>query len=88
MKEKEAYFKLLFDMNGEAVGAELTELGSEMGCILKQSSEEVTPDFLAKKFSEHKKFKAVESSMIKLSGSPNCIIIICGWPICFCCPHG
>ena len=81
---KQAYFKLLFNQNGEVVGAELTPEGEERGCVLWQG-DEVTPEFLAKKFAEHRKQEAIGSSIIKLSGSPDCIIYIGGFPICICC---
>ena len=82
---KQALFKLSFNQNGEVVGAELTPEGKEKGCILKQGRDQVTPDFLAERFSEHKNVEAVEISVIKLSGSPDCIIYIGNIPICICC---
>ena len=83
MGEK-AYFKLLVDLNGEVVGAELTQEGKDAGCVLTQGRE-VTPDFLAGKFIKHQNWSTTESGAIKLSSSPGCIIYIGGWPICICC---
>ena len=82
--EKKTYFKLLVDMDGEIVGAELTEDGVEAGCKLTQGKA-VTTDFLKEKFERHPNWSTTGSGAIKLSSSPGCIIYIGGWPICICC---
>jgi hypothetical protein len=80
-----ADFTVFYDNNGNIKFAKLTDQGRDRKCKLTQG-DDFTTKFLFKKIAKHKNIETLQNNWIKLSGSPDCIIYVDGWPICVCCP--
>ena len=85
MKKNEAIFAVYYDLNGDVCDVELTERGKKKGCAIKAQGADLTPQKIVEIIKGHNKVEVKSHPLLKLSGSPDCIIYLNNWPICICC---